>query len=264
MKKIFLLVFALLLGIAPVYGQDPGGVGECDYLSSYPPEENCPAPWLRVTFDIPVVCQDSVYNVRVSVCYYCYISANAVCYIVKKIEVPNGASACVQMISLKDQAEQWLIHHTTKYCGLEVCGTPDLPTIRIAYPMCATISFTPSTTPGNYGSYTVRYFEGECQKLCVKSFNWCWCNCVPGECWDEDCPDPHTKILNEVYVAFPPLGNCPATNYDIYLCDPIGGPDSPYYYNLKARYSWSDCFWVKTGCLDGGFDRPILPREGCP
>ncbi|MGB9703081.1 MAG: hypothetical protein ACPL1A_10230 [Candidatus Kapaibacteriota bacterium] len=248
MKKIFILfVLSIFLNTVFLYPQQ---FGNCDYLSTFPPDDNCPAPWFRLNIEVPYNCDGQIYFARVNVCYYCYISANEVCYFIKRIDVPNGNPACHQ--EMLEAIEQWLMHYTYKYCGMEPCGYIDPQIIRVAFPMCAKMIYNRYFQ----GGYTLKY-EDNCTKFCVKEFRWCYCLC-DAACNKPPCPYPHVHIETLSETPTPPFASCDII--PIYWEADSEDPKNPiYYYNLHANYNWEVCLLISTPCLSEGFNGPLIP-----
>lgn len=194
--------------------------------------------------DIPYECDGQTYYARVTTCYYCYITANEVCYYIKKIIVPNGNPACHQ--NMKNAISEFLMHYTYKYCGFEPCGFNDPLRITFAEPMCAKMIYK-SNSPR---SYTIK-FDDECFKLCIRQGGLCYCLC-DASCNEPPCPQPHLQYFPLADpTGIPPFANCNIV--PIYWMPDPKDPEGTFF-NLNANYDWETCLLIKTHCLDEGFD----------
>lgn len=52
--------------------------------------------------------------------------------------------------------------------------------------------------------------EGDCYKQCVEVWEWCWCDCIPGSCWEKECETPNEPRVHYDIISFSieGSGNC--------------------------------------------------------
>ncbi len=167
--KYILLVFAIILGFAA--SNKASGQSGC---------EECFAPWVCSTFSLQINCNGKERTVEYTVCYYCYITFSDVEPVITSIRgIPVG-SDCWRTV--KEAGERWILEH-----GMELCGT--LPCqegskiFKIYFPVCADLVYH---FDGTYDFFT----NPDCELKCYNEYEWCWCNCIPGECYyPETCTE---------------------------------------------------------------------------
>jgi hypothetical protein len=104
----------------------------------------------------------------------------------------------------KQAGEQWVLEHGLDLCGNLPCqeGTKRF---KIYFPICADMITTTN-------SYTIRLSQ-ECNLRCYSEYEWCWCNCVEGGCWDDKCPNPHVRYFVVAGPFTDEGSNCEYTNW---------------------------------------------------
>jgi len=170
MKKIYLvLLVTLILGFAA--GSKVSGQPGC---------ENCVAPWSCTTFTLTINCNGVEFPVEYSVCYFCSPTAPVVDAQITRIDgIPIG-SICYWIA--KEAGERWILENGIQLCGVLPCEE-SVKTFKIYQPVCADLLFNQN------GTYTA-LLNTTCDLKCVTEYEWCWCRCIRGICWDlETCTE---------------------------------------------------------------------------
>jgi hypothetical protein len=184
MKTIyFLLVFVLLFGFVGL-----------NRASGQPGCEVCFTPWICSTFITTVNCNGTIRTIEVTVCYYCYTTRPEVEVEVLSIRgIPVGGN-CWEMA--QEAASNWILEH-----GMELCGTlpcqEGIKTFEIYTPICADLVYH---LDGTYDFFS----NSNCEKKCHETYEWCWCSCIPGECfYPETCTEPGIGKVHWRRIAGP-------------------------------------------------------------
>jgi len=161
MKKIYFKIFLLFIVFSKVlYSQ----TWDCNFIDTTRLPNDCPLGWMRTTVEIPITCSDGItYNFRITVCYRCQVTHNAICVLIKSFDIPRGDCE----VNLFEAVKNWFLEVAgPKYCGLEPCGFKDeLPSIYIAEPLCAKVKYVPN----NSYAYRIEY-SNDCYAVCINYF----------------------------------------------------------------------------------------------
>jgi len=197
MKKIyFVLLLTIFLGF--VAGNKASGQPGC---------ENCIAPWSCTTFTLTINCNGVDFPVEFTVCYFCWVDQPRVDAEITRVDgIPIGSNCYYAALQA---AENWILEH-----GIELCGTvpcqQEIKRFRIYFPVCANVILL------NYPQYMI-LINSQCDSKCYNEYEWCWCNCVPGECWYDKCkregPGYPKVHFSCVYNYRPPNPPC----YDYFI-----------------------------------------------
>lgn len=184
MNKIyFLLIFAIIFGF--VWNNKSSG--QCD---------ECQQPNLCyiLTFDLP-----DCPSVQAVICYTC-----AVTHLEAYFEI-HIRNVCPGLESdAYEYARDWVLNNYATLCGSTPCHV-EHARLTFARPICGRVEYI-------NGRINIYKGEGNCYKQCIEVWDWCWCNCVPGECWDDKCPNPHTK-WEPISFRFDGNGTCDEIDY---------------------------------------------------
>jgi hypothetical protein len=170
MKKIyFVLLLTIFLGF--VAGNKASGQPGC---------ENCIAPWSCTTFTLTINCNGVDFPVEYTVCYFCWVDQPRVDAEITRVDgIPIGSNC---YWNAREAGVRWILEHGIELCGVLPCEV-SMKTFKIYEPVCADLLFNQN------GTYSI-YLNPECDLKCVREFEWCWCQCVRGICWDdEDCTE---------------------------------------------------------------------------
>ncbi|MFN3270911.1 MAG: hypothetical protein ACK42G_10005 [Candidatus Kapaibacteriota bacterium] len=184
MKTIhLLLVFVLLFGFVGM-----------DEASGQPGCEECYAPWRCTTFSLQINCNGVGRTIEYTVCYYCYLTLPRVDAEITSIRgIPVG-SDCWRIA--QDAGKNWILDN-----GMELCGTlpcqEGIKTFEIYSPICADLVY--------HSDGTYDFFSNlNCEKKCHETYEWCWCNCIPGECfYPGTCTEPGIGKVHWQRIAEP-------------------------------------------------------------
>ncbi len=186
--KRYIVLFNLLILFGFVVGNRASGA-EC---------EKCPQ-WTAcyvLTFDLPG-CE----GVEVTLCFRCGVTNPTIYYLGVSFE-----NVCPGYEEEIDQyVQDWISDNTLVLCGNSPCHINPPMTVEYWKPLCGDVYWN--------GSRYSKMINPDCENYCRDIHEWCWCNCVPGECWEEpECPQPHFRYYHLRYEETNP-GACELVIY---------------------------------------------------
>ncbi|MFN3781377.1 MAG: hypothetical protein ACK4SO_04300, partial [Candidatus Kapaibacteriota bacterium] len=142
--------------------------GQCEY---------CQQPNLCyvLTFDLP-----DCPGIQAVICYTCAVTHLEAYFDIHLRNVCHGLES-----EAYDYARDWVLNNYAMLCGSTPCNE-EHARLTFTRPICGRVEYV-------NGRLNIYKGEGNCYLQCIEVWDWCWCNCVPGECWDGDCPNPHVK-----------------------------------------------------------------------
>jgi hypothetical protein len=187
MKKIYVvLLMSLLLGF--VAGSKAKGQQGCNV---------CPQPNLCyiLAFDLP-----ECSGIRAVICYTCAVTHLEAYFEIYLENVCPGMED-----EAYEYARNWVLNNYSLLCGSTPCHI-DHAILTFTRPICGRVEVV-------NGRYYIYKGEGDCYRQCFEEWDWCWCNCVPGECWDDQCQKgPHMK-WRLISFRVDGSGNCDRNPY---------------------------------------------------
>jgi len=193
MKKIYVvLLMSLLLGFvagSKAKGQD---------CSKCPPNTVC----IPLTFDV-----GSCDNVRITLCVRCGVSNPSIYVFAVTFEnvCPGYEDQILAYLN------NWVKDNILLICGSRPCQEEPPFKVYFHKPLCGDVF---------WDGYRLQIYDAGagCQNYCLDEREWCYCNCVPGECYDQDCNDVNLghfrynhiryEETNPAACNFFPYGNC--------------------------------------------------------
>ena len=191
MRRIYLVLLVAVLSFftisKEVKGQDP-----CDV---------CQSPNLChiLNFDLP-----NCPGIRAVICYTCAVTHLQAYF---NIYIENCCPG--YETQAYDFARDWVLNNYAILCGQTPCNE-EHALLTFVRPICGRVEVV------NGRNYIYQAY-GDCYRRCVEVWDWCWCNCVPGECYDRKCKDepPYGPHITYEIVSYTIEGdgNCDALPY---------------------------------------------------
>ncbi|MEJ5287624.1 MAG: hypothetical protein WHV60_10485 [Bacteroidota bacterium] len=182
-KYIILLVATIILGF--VTGNKASG--QC---------EVCQQPNLCyvLTFDLP-----DCPSIQAVICYTCAVTHLQAYF---QIYLRN---VCLGMEDeAYNYARNWVLNNYAMLCGSTPCEVESAK-LTFTRPICGRVEYV-------NGRINIYKGNWDCYKQCIEEWEWCWCNCVPGQCWDDKCPNPHVHWA-PISFTIEGNGNCKPLPY---------------------------------------------------
>ncbi len=222
MKKIYVfLLFVFLFGFVAM---DKASGQSCDKCL---PNSAC----IPLTFDLP-----GCDSVKVTLCVRCGVTNPSIYW--RGVTYENICPGYENEI--KQYVENWIRENTLEICGNRPCQEPPPFQVYFSKPLCGDVFWD--------GSRYHIYDAGvNCQNYCLDERAWCWCNCVPGECWDDECErrggTPYFNYFHIRYSETNP-GACDFVPYGYHPATPTnlkfeGGAWTEPLRCVRIYWSWS-------------------------
>jgi len=215
MRRIYLvLLLTIFLGF--VAGNKASGQS-CDKC---PPYHIC----IPLNFSLP-----GCDNIMVTLCVRCGVAAPNILWL--GVQYDNVCPGYEEQI--EQYVNDFIRNNTAAICGAVPCHEQTL-TVYFQRPLCGDVYWD-----GN--RYHISAGAANCNNWCLDERAWCWCNCVPGECWDEEkCGDEAQPFFDYRHIQYSQTnpGACEFFRYGYGEC--VEGLDPEYPFRFASGRPWNE------------------------